>query len=245
VIYKEYNKSAAAPGPVLFANTTGRFFNITNKPEIIKQHDSSRINLTTYLMGKGRLDLGVNFALSGTYGYDYKGHLGPMNLQDGNSVVMPLGLVKFVSGDVKSLDFKIRSTPKTSIGKITFLYSDLKVALLKHDPQNGYTKKPLVTLFANLIVLKTDNPDNGNSTPRSADVAYVRPLSVPFFGSMWSALLSGIKPCAGLGKSQKEAPGAEMSQKDQKAQAKAMKKADKKAQKEQKKLKKEMESKKS
>ncbi|HAL82599.1 MAG TPA: hypothetical protein DCO83_10495 [Mucilaginibacter sp.] len=105
VIYKAQNKKSTEAGAVLFGNTTGRFLHITNKQEVIKQHGKSTVKLSTYLMGKGKMDLAFAFNLSGNYDYNYSGHLGPIDLPAGNSVVMPLGLVKFVSGDVKSPRF--------------------------------------------------------------------------------------------------------------------------------------------
>ncbi|MFI5139215.1 MAG: hypothetical protein ACHQIM_15435 [Sphingobacteriales bacterium] len=238
VIYKVQNKKSMEAGAVLFGNTSGRFLHITNKPEMIKPHDKSTVILSTCLMGKGKMDLAFAFNLSGNYDYNYSGHLGPIDLPAGNSVVMPFGLAKFVSGDVKSLDFNIRSTKKTSTGKVSFLYNNMKVAMLRHDAQNGYTKKPLVSLVANLIVLKGNNPDDPGETARQAGVAYVRPPEVSFFGSIWATLFTGIKSCAGIGTAQQQAANAPTTEKEQKAQAKGMKKAERKAKKEEKQIKK-------
>ncbi|HAL82598.1 MAG TPA: hypothetical protein DCO83_10490 [Mucilaginibacter sp.] len=110
----------------------------------------------------------------------------------------------------------------------------MKVTLLRHDPQKGYTKKPLISLIANLIVLKSNNPDDPGATARRADVAYVRPPEVSFFGSIWATLFSGIKSCAGLGTAQKQASDAATTEKEQ---AKGMKKAERKAKREEKKIK--------
>jgi hypothetical protein len=62
--------------------------------------------------------------------------------------------------------------------------------------------------------------------------------NIPFFGSIWQAILSGIKPCAGLGKAQEKTATAPMTKKEQKTQDKALKKAKKNAAKEEHKFKK-------
>ena len=241
VIYKAFHQKSKATGTVLFANTNGRFLNITNKQTVIKKHRKSAVQLTTYVMGKAKLNLACSFNLSDNYNFNYSGHLGPVDLQAGNPAVMPLGLVKFESGEAKGLDFDIHATKKTFMGKVTFLYNDLKIRLLNHNPLTGYTEQPLKTLFANLVVLKNNNPDQPGATPRSANVTYIRPPQVAFFGGMWEALLSGIKPCAGLGKTWQQATDSPDTKKEQKAQAKALKKAEKKAKKEEKQLKKRQE----
>jgi hypothetical protein len=233
VIYRAFHKKSKAAGSVLFANTTGRFLNITNKQQAIKQHNKSTVKLTTYVMGKGKLNLACSFNLSDNYSYDYSGRLSPIDLQAGNAAVMPLGLVKFESGEAKSLDFDIHATSKVFTGKVTFLYNNLKITLLNHNSLTGYTEQPLKTLFANLVVLKSNNPDEPGAAPRSANVTYVRPPQVAFFGSMWAALLSGIKPCAGVGKAQ-QAPADTKTRKEQNQQAKALEKAEKNAKKEEK-----------
>ena len=239
VVLSMFNKKSMEAGSIKFSNTTGRLLNITNKKAIITQHPNSTADLTTYLIGKGKLDLFFTFSLiDPAYNYSYNGHLGPLDLQDGNSALMPLGLIKVQSGTERSLDFRMHSTNKLSTGKVTFLYNDLKIALLRHDQQQGYTKKSLISLFANLIVLKNNNPDNDRTSPRSANVVYVRPANIPFFGSIWQAILSGIKPCAGLGKAQEKTATAPMTKKEQKAQDKTLKKAKKNAAKEEQKFKK-------
>jgi hypothetical protein len=238
VIYRAYNKPAHEAGSVLFGNTTGRFLNITNKQALIQQHNKISAKLTSYLVGKAKLYLDCSFNLRGNYNFSYSGHLGPTNLQVGNSTVMPLGLVKFESGEVKSLDFAINATKRTFTGKVNFLYNDLKISLLNHGQNSGYTKKPIKTLFANLVVLRSDNPDKTGAPPRSAAVTYVRPPEVAFFGSIWAALYSGIKPCAGVGKAEPPATDTTLTKKQQRQKARAMKKAGKKAKKAEKQIKK-------
>jgi hypothetical protein len=62
-----------------------------------------------------------------------------------------------------------------------------------------------MSIFANLFVIKHNNPDNPGEVARSANVIYPRPKDSPFFKTMWKALLEGIKPCVGLDdKKQKE-----------------------------------------
>jgi hypothetical protein len=201
VTYKQLNKKPMKTGTIFFNNINARLLNLTNKKEQLKKNNIATANVSSYFMGKGKLNLSFNFNLSdAAYSYSYKGHLGPMDMAEVNPATMPLSLVKITSGRVKSLDFNIHSTQRTSTGTASFLYKDLKVDVLRKD----YTKKSVITTLANTFIIKHDNPDDGSNTPRLAKVAFIRPANFPFFKTVWQTVLSGIKPCAGVGKAEEE-----------------------------------------
>ncbi|MEO7215824.1 hypothetical protein [Mucilaginibacter sp.] len=201
VTYRQLNKKSMKTGMIFFDNINARFLNLTNKKELVQKNNICTADVTSYFMGKGKFNVSFNFNLSdAAYSYSYKGHLGPMDIAEVNPALMPLSLVKVTSGKVKSLDFNVHSTQKTSTGTVSFLYNNLQVDVLRKD----YTKKTIITTLANTFILKHDNPDDGSNTPRSAKVAFIRPANFPFFKTVWQTILSGIKPCAGVGKAQEE-----------------------------------------
>jgi hypothetical protein len=224
VTYRQLNKVPMKTGMIFFNNINARFLNLTNKEEQLKKNNVATVNLSSYFMGKGKFNLSFNFNLSdAAYSYSYKGHLGPIDIAEANPALMPLSLVKVTSGRVKSLDFNIHSTQKTSTGTVSLLYNNLQVDVLRKD----YTKKSLITTLANTFILKHDNPDDGSNTPRSAKVAFIRPANFPFFKTVWQTILSGIKPCAGVGKAEEEKfkkQSADDAKKDQEDLLKAAKK---------------------
>jgi len=61
-------------------------------------------------------------------------------------------------------------------------------------------KMTIASLFANVFIIKHDNPDNAGAAPRSFYVYYKRPIASPFFKTVWTTLLEGIKPGAGVTK---------------------------------------------
>lgn len=201
VTYKEYNKAPMKTGVIEFSNIAARFLNITNKAGRIAKNNICTANITSYFMGQGKFNLTFKFNLSDPlYAYSYKGHLAPMDIAAVNPALMPLSLVKITSGRVKSLDFDIHANQKLSSGSVSLLYNDLKLDILRSD----YTKNTLLSLLANNLIIKHDNPDDGNNTPRNGKVVFLRPANFPFFKTVWQALLSGIKPCAGVGKAEEE-----------------------------------------
>lgn len=241
VTYKQFNKSAKRTGTVVFSNITARFRNLTNKKELLKNNNICTASLTSYFMGKGKLDITFRFNLTDpAYSYSYKGHLGTMDMAVANPAVMPLSLVKLASGRVKSLDFAVQSTQKTSTGTVNFLYNNLDVEVLRPD----YTKKTLLSTLANSFIIKHDNPDDGNTVPRTAKVVFIRPASFPFFRTVWLTVLNGMKACVGVGPSQEKRLNKDVTEDELKEEKKLFEKAKKNKEKEDKKHKEELEKKK-
>ena len=233
-MYSQLNKTSKKFGHLKFDNINGRFRNLTNRKEDLKKNNLATANITSYFMGKAKLDVHFVFNLNdATYNYAYKGHLAPMNMPDVNPVLMPLSMVKITSGRVSSFDFDVHSTQKLSKGTVSFLYKDLNVDVLRPD----YTKKTLITALANTVILKHDNPDDGDKTPRLANVVYIRPANFAFFKTVWHVLLNGIKNCAGIGPAQEKKLSQQTDTDDKKELEKIVKKAVKEKEKEDKKFK--------
>lgn len=242
VTYREYHKQSKKSGAVKFLNTNGRFLNITNNKQALTKNNICKAYLHTRFMGVAGFDLWFNFNLNDAdYKYNYRGHLAPMDMRAANPALVPLSMVQVTSGNLKSLDFEVSSTQKVSNGQLKFLYNNLNVKLLRQDDEKGFTKKSLLSLFANKFVLKSDNPDDGQS-PRVAILTFIRPGNFPFFKTIWFTLLNGIKTSA-MGK----APEADerTTKKIRKEREKAAKKARKAKEKEDKKFKEKLEKSKS
>ncbi|MEN0056574.1 MAG: hypothetical protein AAGC65_23050 [Mucilaginibacter sp.] len=205
--YSELNKKSNKIGTITFNNTRGHFYNLTNDDEALAKNNITKVQLTTYFMNHGRLDVQFNFNVTDkNAAFTYKGTLGKMDLEVINPATMPLAMVKATSGTVKELNFDIQANSQVFKGKVNFLYNDLKVNIFKADTANDRLKKrSIISILANLFVIKHNNPDNPGEAARSANVVYPRPKDSPFFKTMWKALLEGIKPCVGFDdKKQKE-----------------------------------------
>lgn len=199
VIYNEFNKKSQKTGTVTFNNTSGHIYNITNNPSAIAKNNITLVDLTTYFMNRGRLDVQLKFNLSDEdAAFSYKGTLGSMEFGRLNPATMPLAMVKMTSGSVKKFNFDIQANSKVFKGKVDFLYNDLKVVLLKADTVNDrFKRKSIMSIYANLFVIRRSNPDDKGKLTSSL-VIYKRPKDSPFFKTIWKTLLTGIKPCVGL-----------------------------------------------
>jgi hypothetical protein len=214
VAYTEFNKKSKKTGTIIFNNTSGRFLNVSTNIAALVKNPICAIELTTYFMNRGKLNVAFNFNLvDKSNSFSYKGTLGAMDLQSINSAVVPLAMVKITSGSIKQFDFDIQANNRVAKGRVTVLYNNLKVSLLKPDTSFDNLKhQTLASFFANLFILKHDNPDNPGGIPRSFYVNNTRKLETPFFKFVWETLLDGIKPAAGLDKKMQAKTEAMVSQ---------------------------------
>ncbi|GAA4330851.1 hypothetical protein GCM10023149_36320 [Mucilaginibacter gynuensis] len=223
VTYSEFNKKSKKAGTLSFSNTNGHIYNITNKEEALKNNAITNIKLTTYFMDRGRLDVAIKLnLLDKDAAFSYSGTLGPMKLSALNKAIVPLSLVKATSGNLDRFTFDMNVNRHVAKGKVTLLYNDLKINVMKLDEDDGKLKKKgLMSLIANMLVLKRNNPDDPGKAPRSANVTYVRPVSYPFFKIMWKALFVGVKECVGVSEEMEKKANARMSEKDLEKEKKA------------------------
>ena len=200
IAYTELNHKSNKTGTITFNNSSGRFLNITTNKAALLKNNICTAQISSSFMNKGKLNVLFSFNLTAdNVPFSYKGSLGPMDLSAINPAIMPLGLIKINNGKLSRFEFDIQADSSVSKGKISLLYNDLKVTVLKADTVNDKLKHmTIASLFANIMVLKHDNPDSPGEIPRSFNVTYYRPKDFPFFKNIWHTLLEGIKPSIGL-----------------------------------------------
>jgi hypothetical protein len=222
VTYHERSKTSGKTGTLVFKDTRARFLHISNDTAQLKDHPVCAAQLTSLFMGKGKFDLRIIFNLvDKAYSYHYQGSLAAMQLDAVNPMMMPLAMAKIKTGQLRSLNFKISGDQKKSSGTLHLLYNQLAVDILKPD----YSPKVIKTFLAKTLVIKANNPDKGSASPRFAKIIFLRPKNYPFFKTLWTTLLSGLKPCAGVGYAVKPDPAVPVSKQEQKAKQKALKAA--------------------
>ncbi|MDN3581106.1 hypothetical protein [Mucilaginibacter flavus] len=241
VEYAEFNSDSKKTGTVLFNHTSGSFYNVTTNKKAIEKNNITRADLSSYFMNRGYLTTQFLFNLTDKdAAFSYKGSLGPFAANKVNQASMALAMVKISSGSVKQFNFDIKANSKVFKGDVSLLYNDLKVSLLKADTAHNQLKKQsLMSIFANLFVIKRNNPDAAGVAPRISHVVYERPKNSPFFKTIWRTLLTGIKPAVGLDEKSKSAANQRIAQHNQNKKDRLIKKAERKKHREERKLEKE------
>jgi hypothetical protein len=213
VSYSEHNKKSDRDGTITFNRTNADFYNITNDKTALQKNNQLTARITSYFMDRARFNVDFSFNLTDKLAtFSYKGHLAPLDLRNLNDATIPFAMVKINSGMLKSFDFYFTANRNVFNGKVIFLYNDLKVSVLKNDTADQQLKKKvIVSMFANMFILKHSNPDNEGEVPRSFNVNFKRPAYYPFFKTIWQTLLMGIKPAVGYDDKTQKAATARMS----------------------------------
>lgn len=199
IAYTEYNPKASERGTLHLENLGGAIFNVTNDSLQLTKKSHANANLTTYIMGKGKLNVKIDFNLTDRNGaFAYVGTADGFNMQVLNPLSKSLGLVEIKSGFVKSLDFNISANERGSSGTVVFRYNDLKVNLLGEDEEGKKQKKGLLSFLANTILIKNDNPSK-NDPVRVSKITMVRVPQASFFNLMWKSIFIGVRETVGIG----------------------------------------------
>ncbi|KQB99487.1 hypothetical protein [Pedobacter sp. Hv1] len=200
IAYTEYNPKAKERGTLKLDNLSGNVLNLTNDSLRLTKNNHALANLSTYIMGTGKMNVKIDFNLTDkNAAFSYVGHIGTFNMQVLNPLSKSLGLIEIEKGTVQKADFSITANEKSSKGTLQFYYSDLKVNLLKEgDMGKPKEKKGLLSFLANTILIKNDNPSKGEAV-RSVNVAFERLPQASFFNLMWKSVFVGIRETVGIG----------------------------------------------
>jgi len=200
IAYTEFNPKVSERGTLRLENLSGNILNLTNDSTRLAKNNHAKADLTTYIMGKGKMNVKIDFNLtSKDAAFTYVGNISSFDMRILNPLSKSLGLVEIESGNVKRAYFNISANEKRSNGVVTFQYTDLKVNLLKgNEDGQAKEKKGLLSFLANTILIKNDNPTKGEPV-RSANVTFERAPQGSFFNLMWKSIFVGIRETVGIG----------------------------------------------
>jgi len=197
--YKEKNPKSDYNGKVQFLNAHAVIDNITNDPLAIKKNNNCIVNFSARFLDLAKIHIRLNLILNNPQGrFLFSGGLDEgFDAARLNKLIEPMGLARIEKGYVNDLDFNFAGHNYGSDGKVTLLYDDLKLTLLKKDSEeNKLQKKKLASFVAN-IVIKNGNPLRKQPV-RDAHVQYQRDTNRSFFNLMWKSVYTGIRQTAGM-----------------------------------------------
>lgn len=199
ISYAEFDKEGENKGIITFERTSGKISNVTNVQKALAKNQFMEANLTSSVMGSGKLDVNFKFNLTAKDGaFSFSGVLGNMEGKPLNRITAPLGHVKINSGTVKRFAFDIEANDKLAKGKVSFAYNNLSLALLKKvKGKDRLVKKGFMSFLANALIINSDNP-NAAGVFITAPIRNERIKTSSFFSFVWNTLFQGIKYSVGL-----------------------------------------------
>ncbi len=195
--YKEKEALSDSTGVVQFTDASLAIDNITNVAEAIQKNNAMKISFKARAIGTIPINGSFTFTLKDTSGkFIAVGNIPSFDAHLLNKISVPMALMRLNTGTINSLDFNFKGNNYGAGGKMVMKYSDLKVDVLKRDEESGGVKKKgLKSLLANIIV-KNDNPRNGNL--REVTPHYDRDVRKSFFNLVWKTIFTGMKKTLGI-----------------------------------------------
>ncbi|WAC42164.1 DUF748 domain-containing protein [Pedobacter sp. SL55] len=198
VAYGEYNPKTKEIGTVKLDGLNGTISNITNDSSRLAKQSHAYADLTTYVMGKAKLNVKIDFNLTSNNGaFNYKGKVNGFDLKALNAISKPLGQIELESGQVTSASFDVSANAAGSKGVVYFYYKDLKIKMLGEDADGKEKKKGLLSFLANTILIKDDNIPGEKG--RFANITHERAPQASFFNIMWKSVFKGMREIVGIG----------------------------------------------
>ncbi|MEM8887533.1 MAG: hypothetical protein AAGD28_06065, partial [Bacteroidota bacterium] len=206
------------PGFVYLTDIDASIKYISNDPEYLDVNPLLTTTLTANatLMKTGQLQAKFLFALQDTLNsYSFTGSVGPWDMQELNSIMIPAGRIRIKQGIIKSTNFEVFADKYESRGNMVMRYNDLKVSVLdeKGGEQDAVKRRPLISAIANTLVVKQDNPNR--RFLRYGKIRYEVNPEKGFVNHWVQAVLSGVKSSVGM---------EEVGEKDKKGGLKFLKK---------------------
>ncbi len=193
IAYTERSDQSGEKGTVFFSKAKGTIENITNIPAYISSNNMMTVNANAQLLGVSNLQTKWSLPLDTKNGsFIISGYVGKFNATALNPLIEPLALASIKEGTIKSVDFTMEGNDNGAKGKSTLLYNNLKIEALKKD-SNDLKKRNLISFVANLVI-KDDNPKNGNT--RQGEIDIERDKTRAFFNLIWKGIFKAAKRTA-------------------------------------------------
>ncbi|MEC3880690.1 hypothetical protein [Parapedobacter sp. 10938] len=198
ISYAEVSRKYKKEGEITFERTSGLFRNVTNDSVALLEDQTMVANVTSYMMGMGKLDVEFTFDMLDKRGaHTYKGTLGQMDGRPLNRILTPLLNAEVASANIKGIRFDVTADDRRARGTLHFDYNNMRLNLLANEQDGEKSSKKVISFLANSFIINDSNPD-ANGKYHTGRISYVRPPTFSFFKTVWQSLLQGIKECAGI-----------------------------------------------
>lgn len=194
--YRENETISDSIGQMDFYNSKLNISNITNVPSEIQKNNELNISFDTKVLGAIPLKGNFKYILNKNGQFVVNGHSTGFNALKLNAVSVPMALIRINTGTINSIDFNFTGNDTAASGNFVMKYNDLKVDVLKRDKDSKQIKKRGLTSLAANVIIKNDNPRNGNL--RKVTAQFDRDIYKSFFNLVWKTIFAGMKSTVGI-----------------------------------------------
>ena len=188
IIYGELVAEHPVAGTIILENFNLQSYGLTNQVADDTIDNVMKFNIQAKVMGEGDMNVELILPLEGNmHDFECSGSVGAMRLSPLNDMLLPSIGMKFIDGKVDRMTFYFNANDNFSNGWMEFLYHDVKVELLKKDPDKQWG---FVSSLATAVAM-TENPPEGKELKIVA-IGYERDKNKGIINYVWRTIQSGM-----------------------------------------------------
>lgn len=193
ISYSEHTDKAKMPGIIRFKQVNAKLYKITNDPIYKTEKAFFELRSQAFLMGKGKLAIALKAELFNDWNtFSVDGSLSKMEMNELNSMLENNAFMYVTSGTIDALNFSFTANNTKALGKMTFLYHGLDIAIKnKQTDDTTGVKARVLSFIANQKIMNS-NPIPGEEA-RIGKIDYERDPERFLFNYSFKSILSGIK----------------------------------------------------
>jgi hypothetical protein len=189
ITYEEFAPDGFEGGKITFEDLNATLTNLGNRSYYNKPDHASLI-ASARLMGHGLIEASFRLPYDQDKPYHAEGRIGKLALHHLNPPLENLAFVNIESGILNEINFNFDYNDRSSNGKVTINYENLKINGLKKEKSTVINE--LKTLLINTVV-KNDKDKSVPTEKRTGTIDFERDRKRQIFNFWWKSLFSGIK----------------------------------------------------
>ncbi len=189
ITYEEFAEDGFEAGKIIFEDLNATLTNLGNRTYYNKPDHASLI-ASARLMGHGLIEASFRLPFEQGKPYHAEGKMGKLDLHHLNPPLESLAFINIESGILNEINFNFDYNDRSSNGKVTINYENLKINGLKKEKSTVINE--LKTLLINTVV-KNDKDKSVPTEKRTGTIDFERDRKRQVFNFWWKSLFSGIK----------------------------------------------------
>ncbi len=188
VFYQELPEESSEEGVIPFMNLSATLTNMTNAGELLMQDSIMHLEARARMFGRASLTASFAYNLQDINGgYNARGTLAAMPFTVINQAMFPLTGIQVMEGAHEKTNFSFTGNDFRSDGKLTMLYSGLKLDLA---PDRSRLRQNITNWAGRQFVYHASNPGNDGEV-RPGIIDFEREIDRFVFHYWWNCFLTG------------------------------------------------------